>query len=270
MKSQTFTMDGKRLRVRPQRPDTQYDREIHLFSPTSFLDDSWQQRTYWIYGRTAGEGWAEFQFPPKRVPCGRILCIDEKNAYSYGREPELMCNTSVTEYRLFSAAKTPTRKVGIPRLEGTWIKGEYPPTNNPLASNSVDWKHLATLPADKLSALDYNWIHDEPNVMARAMVLANDRIFVAGPRDVADEKQLWGHSNEQEYKEKMKLQADWLIGKYGGVMQVFSKSTGEKLAEKKLKDLPAFDGLIAAKGRLYMVTTSGSLVCYDGAKYARR
>jgi hypothetical protein len=270
MKSQTFTMDGKRLRIRPQRPDTQYDREIHLFSPISFLDDSWHQRTYLIYGRTAGEGWAEFQFPPKRVPCGRIMCIDEENAYSYGRDPELVCNTSVSEYRLFSAAKTPKRKVGIPRLEGTWIDGEYPPTDNPLASNSVNWKHLATLAPDKLSALDYDWVQEEPDVMARAMVLANDRIFMAGPRDVADEKQLWGRSNEKVYQEKMALQAEWLRGKHGGVMQVFSKSTGRKLAEKKLQYLPAFDGLVAASGRLYMATECGSLVCYDGKQYARR
>ena len=33
MKSQTFTADGKRLRINPQRPDTQYDEEVHLFSP---------------------------------------------------------------------------------------------------------------------------------------------------------------------------------------------------------------------------------------------
>ena len=78
MKSQTFDLDGKRTRFKPQRPDTQYDEEIHLFSPISFLDDAWHQRTYWIYGRAAGEGWAEFQYPPKRVPCGRILCIDDK------------------------------------------------------------------------------------------------------------------------------------------------------------------------------------------------
>jgi len=41
MKSQTFTMDGKRVRVRPQRPDTQYDAEAvsytHLTLPTSDL-----------------------------------------------------------------------------------------------------------------------------------------------------------------------------------------------------------------------------------------
>ena len=264
MKSQTFTMDGKRLRVEPQRPDTQYDEEVHLFAPVSFLDDAWHQRTYMIYGRAAGEGWAEFQFPPKRVPCGRVMCIDEENAYSYGRDPELLCNTSVVEYRLFSAGKRPTRKVGQPKLEGTWVKSQYPPTDNPLASNSVNWHQLSKLPKDKLSALDYNWIHEEPDVMAKAMVLANDRLFIAGPRDVADEKELWGRSNEQIYKDKMALQAEWFKGTHGGYMQVFSKKDGTKLTEKKLAYLPAFDGLIAANGRLYMATKCGSLVCFDG------
>jgi hypothetical protein len=265
MKSQTFTMDGKRLRIRPQRPDTQYDREIHLFSPISFLDDGWHQRTYWIYGRAAGEGWAEFQFPPKRVPCGRIMCIDEKDAYSYGRDPELLCNTSVVEYRLFSAGKEPTRKVGIPRLEGTrWPEAQYPPTDKPLARNSVNWHQLSKLPEDQLSALDYNWILEEPGVMAKAMVLANERLFVAGPRDVADEKKLWGRSNEKIFQEKMAAQAAWLKGTHGGYMQVFSKKDGNKLAERKLDYLPAFDGLIAANGRLYMATECGSMLCYEG------
>jgi len=263
MKSQTFTMDGKRVRIRPQRPDTQYGKEVHLFSPISFLDDSWHPRTYWIYGRAAGEGWAEFQFPPKRVPCGRIMCIDEENAYSYGRDPELVCNTSVIEYRLFSAGKRPQRKVGIPRLEGTWIKSKYP-TDNPLASNSVNWKRLAQLPKEKLTALDYNWVHEEPEILAKAMVLVNDRLFIAGPRDVADEKKLWGHSNEKIFQNKMAEQTAWLKGKFGAIMQVFSKKDGKKLNEKKLAYLPAFDGLIAANGKLYMVTEYGSIICYEG------
>jgi len=263
MKSQTFTPDGKRVRVRPQRPDTQYDEEIHLFSPISFLDDSWHQRTYWIYGRAAGEGWAEFQLPPKRVPCGRILCIDEQNAYAYGRDPELMCNTSVSEYRLYSAGKRPTRKVGIRRLEGTWIQGKHP-ADIPLAGHTVNWKQLAEQPKERLSALDYNWIHEEPDLMAKAMVLANDRLFIAGPRDVVDEKMMWGRSNEEIFKEKMAEQAAWLRGEHGGFMQVYSKTDGKKLAEHKLPFLPAFDGLVAANGSLYMVTHNGSIVCYQG------
>lgn len=261
MKSQTFTLDGKRVRVRPQRPDTQYDEEVHLFSPISFLDDGWHQRTYWIFGRAAGEGWAEFQYPPKRVPCGRIVCIDENNAYGYARDPELLCNTSVSEYRLYSAGKYPTRKVGVAKLEGTWIEGKYS-AENPLVPNSVDWKALARQPMDKLTALDYNWLHEEPDVMAKAMVLANDRLFIAGPRDVVDEKKMWGRSNEPMFQEKMEEQAAWSKGVHGGVMQVYSKADGRKLAERKLEQLPAFDGLIAAEGCLFMVTQDGSVACY--------
>jgi outer membrane protein assembly factor BamB len=263
MKSQTFTLDGKRVRVRPQRPDTQYGEEVHLFSPISFLDDSWHQRTYWIYGRAAGEGWAEFQLPPKRVPYGRILCLDEKNAYSYARDLELLCNCSVHEYRLFSADKIPAREVGIPKLEGTWIKGTSP-TKDPLAAHTVDWKQLSQQPKEKLTALNYNWIKEEPDIMARAMVLANDRLFIAGPRDVVDERAMWGRSNETEYNEKMKLQAAWLEGKHGGFMQVYAKKDGKKLAEHKLGDLPAFDGMIAAEGSLYMTTAGGSLIRFNG------
>ena len=265
MKSQTFTMAGKRVRIRPQRPDTQYDEEVHLFSPITFLDNSWHQRTYWIYGRAAGEGWAEFQLPPKRVPCGRIMCIDETNAYAYARDLELMCNTSVSEYRIYSAAKIPTRKVGIPRLEGTWVKSKHPTAKkDQLAGHTVDWKRLARQPADKLSALDYNWVNEEPEIMAKAMVLANGRLFIAGPRDVADEKALWGRSNESGFQTAMQKQAQWLKGEHGGVMQVLSKKDGKKLAEYKLDALPAFDGLIAAEGRLYLVTANGSIVCYKG------
>ena len=62
----------------------------------------------------------------------------------------------------------------------------------------------------------------------------------------------------------MALQAEWFKGTHGGYMQVFSKKDGNKLAEKKLPYLPAFDALIAANGRLYMATQRGSFVCYEG------
>lgn len=270
MKSQVFDLNGKRTRIEPQRPDTQYGEEVHLFAPTSFLDDSWHQRTYWIYGRAAGEGWAEFQYPPKVVPCGRILCIDEKNAYSYGRDPELMCNTSVSEYRLFSALKIPSREEEIANLEGKWApvkstrkgrKAAKPPRLK-LARNSCNWHRMSQKKPEELSALDYNWINEEPDVMAKAMVLANDHLFVAGPRDVADEKILWGKSNEEGFKAQMNEQNSWLEGKKGGIIQVFSKKDGMKINEMAIEKLPAFDGLVAAHGQLYLSTVDGSIVCY--------
>ena len=96
------------------------------------------------------------------------------------------------------------------------------------------------------------------------MVLANDRLFVAGPRDVVDEKKMWGRSNERTFQEKMAEQAAWLQGEHGGLMQVYSKTDGQMLAEHKLDLLPAFDGLIAVDRSLFMVTMDGSVVCFGG------
>ena len=92
--------------------------------------------------------------------------------------------------------------MGIPKLEGKWIEGQYSAAS-PLAANTTNWTKLAQQHKEKLSALSYHWVHDEPDVIAKAMVLANDRIFVAGPRDVVDEKRFWGHSNEKAFQEKM-------------------------------------------------------------------
>ena len=105
---------------------------------------------------------------------------------------------------------------------------------------------------------------NESNVPEKTIVLANDWLLIASPRDVADEKEIWGRSNEKIYQQKMAAQAAWFKSTHGGYMQVFSKKDGTKLAEKKLPYLPAFDGLIAANGRLYMTTECGSLVCYEG------
>jgi hypothetical protein len=74
---------------------------------------------------------------------------------------------------------------------------------------------------------------------------------------------MWGRSNEAVFQEKMEEQAAWLNGKYGGLMQVFSKTDGKKLAEHRLEYVPAFDGLVAAEGSLYMVSENGSVLCYQ-------
>ena len=52
------------------------------------------------------------------------------------------------------------------------------------------------------------------------------------------------------------------VREHGGVMQVFHKKDGKKLAQLKLDYLPTFDGLIAADGRLYMITTDGRVICF--------
>jgi len=79
----------------------------------------------------------------------------------------------------------------------------------------------------------------------KAMVLAGERLFVAGPPDPAD---------------PVKALAA-LDGKLGGVLWAISAESGEKLAEHKLPSPPILDGMAAAGGRLYMTLQDGSVAC---------
>lgn len=242
MKSQSFDMDGKRIRIEPQAPDTQAGEEQHLFAPISFLDDSWFHRAYWIYGRAAGEGWAEWQIPGKYAPYGRILCFNDDSVFGYGRDPQYLCNSSLLEYRLYRAAKQ--------AQEGQAVKP------------SVTWKKLAAEPEEKLTRLAFDWKLPHPPLLVRAMVLTDDTLLVAGPPDLVDELAMWGRSNEPEFKQQMREQAEALAGSHGGLLWAVSTRSGERLAEYRLEDLPAFDGMSASEGRLFMTTTSHKLICF--------
>ena len=82
------------------------------------------------------------------------------------------------------------------------------------------------------------------------MVLAGDRLFAAGLPDVVDPKD--------------PLAA--FEGRKGSLLQVFSTTDGSLLKSYKLTSTPAFDGLIAAAGRLYITTKDGKVVCMSGNK----
>jgi outer membrane protein assembly factor BamB len=105
MRSQRFNLDGRRAVIDPEHQTDQEGEGTHLFCPTGFLDGSWFHRSYWIYGKNAGEGWAEWSVPGRLVPSGRILAFDDANVYGYARHPQYWCNSSVLEYRLFAADK---------------------------------------------------------------------------------------------------------------------------------------------------------------------
>jgi hypothetical protein len=83
-------------------------------------------------------------------------------------------------------------------------------------------------------------------VRVRAMALANDTLFVAGPPDMAPADD--------------PLAA--LEGRRGAVLWAVSTSSGQKLSEVcRIESLPAYDGLIAAAGRLFLSTDDGRIMC---------
>ena len=87
-------------------------------------------------------------------------------------------------------------------------------------------------------------------VRIRAMVIAGERLFVAGSPDVVDPKDPWAA----------------IEGRKGAVLWVVSAADGEKLVEYKLDAPPIFNGLAAANGRLYVSMTDGKIVCMKSKK----
>ena len=206
----------------------------HLFSPTGFLDASWFRRTYWIYGRiyvSGAQGWAR---TGNVRPTGRIMSIDKDRIYGFGRNyypPSPGNNHQMylagEKEIFFAAAKS---KSAAPKADPP-RKGKR--RRGAGAKKPVIW----STPGD---------------LQVRGMVLAGEgkdkRLIVAGAK------------------------GDWVVsqkayeGKMGSMLRVISIADGKTIAEHDLPDLPVFDGMSAAGGRLYIPTTNGTIVCYGGKK----
>jgi len=107
---------------------------------------------------------------------------------------------------------------------------------------------------ERLFARDHDarkdrWSKHVP-IQVRAMVLAGDKLFIAGPPD--------------EIPDDDPLAA--IEGRRGARLCVFSAADGKKLAERTLGVPPVFDGLIAADECLYMCARDGSVTCMQGVE----
>jgi len=259
MRSQRFNLDGERAVILPE-PQADQEGNHHVFSPIGMLDDSWFHRAYWIYGKNAGEGWSEWYQAGRLVPSGRILCVGDDAVYAYGRHPQYLCNSSALEYRLYAADKSFSGT--DPESIATGGRRQGKPGSK-IPRDTVDWKSRSSFPMSALTKVDFKWVREQPPVIARAMVLAGDTLFVAGPPDVDDEFANWGKHLDPEVAAKHARQVAALEGKRGGLLWAVSAADGQKLAEYPLPSPPVFDGLIAARGRLYLATMDGQVTCFQ-------
>ena len=129
MGSQKIDKDGNRMwpETKGKKPgemsltinkSQQGGDEVHLFSLSGFLDDSWFHRTYWIYGNTPGGGWGGWMTPMQLAPAGRILAIGKDTVYGYGRKPLFIRQSSVTEYQIFATKKGQYSKEALKKFTG--------------------------------------------------------------------------------------------------------------------------------------------------------
>ena len=101
---------------------------------------------------------------------------------------------------------------------------------------------------------------------ARGMVLAGDTLFLAGPPDLVNEEEAVQTIGRQETMKKLRQQDAAWKDKKGAVLWAVSKTDGEKLAERKLKSQPVWDGMVAAKNSLFVATRSGRVICLRDAR----
>ncbi len=223
-----------------QHPSTAADATAELVPAIKrrlgFLDDTWLNRGGWSSGT---RGWPRFT---------RICVFDDSGMYGFGYNRQYL-HLKAFEHHLF--AFNPKR---TPRAPTALKPKAKPPT--PPAPKEKKKKKARPKPS-------YVWSQPKLPLLVRAMVLAGETLFVAGPPDhgLAENAQSYLKHLSAEVQAKAQQQAAALDGKQGGLLWAVAKADGKRLAEHKLGSPPVFDGMAAAGGRLYVCTMDGSVLC---------
>ncbi|NQT86472.1 hypothetical protein HQ560_06880, partial [bacterium] len=254
MQEQNFGLDGKRIGVAPTVPGKGKDPATaggkHLFCQTGLLDDVWFHRSYWIYGSDCGEGWGAYANTRRSTPCGRLLVFDDKRIYGFRSDPLGNMLHPRTSYKLFAADKDPQPLPAPPAPPQPKAKGKK--VRKPRRPRGGGFKQY--------------WQVDTPGLLVNAMVLGKERLFIAGPPDVADETKMLGYlpGEDDDVNKALGSQNDAWLGKQGGALWTVSLEDGKKTAACALDSVPVFDGMSAAGGRLFVSLRNGHVACYGG------
>ena len=195
---------------------------LHLIATSGFLDSTLATRTFWTYS----DYWPGSMHPNAGPKIGQILTFDNDRTYS------------ARLYRRKKGAGNPSPSIPIYRFGwGIELRADdnrsEPGTHNFYyrRENPPEWKQNIPL-------------------MVRAMVLARENLFIAGPPETIPEDNPYAA----------------LEGRKGFELWVVAADTGEQLAKYKLESLPIFAGMAAAYGRLYISTADGKLICLQSAE----
>ncbi len=258
MRSLPFDTQGNRRRITHIAEETETP---HLFSPNGFLEDQWFHRSYWTYARSFPGGWIGHLNAGRYNPSGRLLVLDDSTIYAYGRKPAYYRWTTSLEYRLFAVDRKTSKAQDIyayDQFKAAQLKN-FP-------KMKID--RAMGLPSGPRAVLqksyDRRWEDNQPALLVRAMVSTADSLFIAGPKDISDEKDFSFSDATEGYKQNkhdLRNQSDVWNGKDGAMLLAVSKTDGTTIAEHRLDAIPVFDGLIAAEGKLFVSLTTGDLIC---------
>jgi outer membrane protein assembly factor BamB len=191
-------------------------------------------------------GWGGWRTAGNQNPAGRLLVAGEDTIYGFGRLEQYDTHGShvgLEESMLPWPPPNPNA-----RARGT--------THYELFACSKDVEELEEKAKQKRrgrqqTKIDKHWARPLEMVV-RAMVLADDTLFVAGPPEL-----LAPPSRSQDLKT---AQAAY-EGKKGAALWAVSTKDGRKLSEYKLDSPPVLDGMIAADGKWYISNMDGKVLC---------
>jgi hypothetical protein len=246
-----LSSDGTSIFMRQMRLDTQGvikpGNVPHLFSAAGFLDDTWWHRAYWQFGTRMPGGYTRWFAAGERRPAGRLMVMDQERIYGFGR---------LNQYGHVGS------HVGLGKMKYLLYAADrsgFGPSARRSKRKPIPWHR-------KKPDIPTLWKGRIP-LLARGMVLSDGVLFVAGPPD------LFGvapgdapHPYTPASADALRPQRGALDGKKGALLWAVSVADGKRLSERKLDGLPAWDGLIAARGRLYLSTTDGTVTCFVGKK----
>jgi len=211
----------------------------HLFSNAGFLDTSGFNRNYWIHT----DRWPAFNFAHQSPKAGQLVVFDDTHTYA-------------VKYFVRRNMLSPQ---GFPATDGYYLVADRN-DNRPVAVKS-DGKggpeFMRWLPQTGKLQTCWNlgvgfaraepaeWVNVIP-VRVRAMVRTGNALFVAGTPDVCDPEDPTGA----------------LEGRKGAVLMSFDPLDGKKAAQADLTSPPVFDGMAAARGKLYLSSADGSIRCF--------
>jgi outer membrane protein assembly factor BamB len=215
----------------------------HLVATGGFLDDTGFDRLYWMYSRR----WPGFYFSQHSPKSGQLVVFDESTTYAvkyfYRRDqwsPLLIPDDQ--GYLLFAddVDNQPILqdKKKMPKALD-WLPNEAYSDRHRRGGRGVEKGigYMRQFPA--------KWQKMIP-LRIRAMVLAGDYLFAAGMPDVVDPEDPTAA----------------LEGRKGALLHVYSTEDGSLVGSQSLSSAPAFDGLSAAHGKLYLATLDGKVICF--------
>jgi len=256
MRQKKMTPELQEVNVKVLSSKGAQDLGLHVFSTASLLDDSWYNRTYWMYSQR----WPGFQLANQAPKTGQLLVVGDEKTYAVrvfyrrnihstmffpGREGYLLfADYNTTEPQIVGEEGAQKPVKWLPQSDYQFIK--LPGHDNPIEKLGNEAFGLDKMIGYTRGAPPV-WKQWLP-VRIQAMVKAGDILFVAGAPDELDPKDPYAAFE----------------GRKGGKMVAVSAKDGKKLSEIQLEYPPVFDGMIAAEGKIFITLKDGSVGCWAG------